>query len=103
MGGDELLQGDIQSLNGLEETIRVSIRLRPLNEKELVKNDLSDWECINNNAIIFRSSLPERSMFPQSYAFGKKINNVTMIFNTCFEFLRSDFLFCDSPDCPNGG
>nr|QWT43312.1 kinesin-like protein KIN7J [Citrullus lanatus] len=71
MGGEELIQGVIQDSNGLEETIRVSIRLRPLNDKELAKNDSSDWECINNNSVVFRSTLPERSMFPQSYTFDR--------------------------------
>lgn len=76
MGGEELIQGVIQDSNGLEETIRVSIRLRPLNDKELAKNDSSDWECINNNSVVFRSTLPERSMFPQSYTFGKKLHEM---------------------------
>lgn len=72
MGGEtEVIQRVIQASHGLEETIRVSIRLRPLNEKELAKNDSSDWECINNNSVTFRSTLPERSMYPQSYTFDR--------------------------------
>lgn len=74
MEAKEPVQGVIQASNGLEETIRVSIRLRPLNEKELTKNDSSDWACLNNNSIIFRSTLPDRAMYPQSYTFGKNIN-----------------------------
>ena len=53
------------------EKIFVSVRLRPLNEKERGRNSISDWECINNNTIVFKNSLPERSMFPAAYTFGK--------------------------------
>ncbi|MQL71486.1 hypothetical protein Taro_003773 [Colocasia esculenta] len=59
------------SVEGKEERIRVSVRLRPLNAKELARNDPSDWECINDTTIIFRNSLPERSMFPTAYTFDR--------------------------------
>ncbi|KAL0557908.1 hypothetical protein IC582_006464 [Cucumis melo] len=71
MGGEELIKGVINNSNGLEETICVSIRLRPLNEKELMKNDSSDWECLNSNSVMFKSTLPERSLFPHSYTFDR--------------------------------
>ncbi|MBA0661133.1 hypothetical protein Goklo_005454, partial [Gossypium klotzschianum] len=48
------------------EKIFVSVRIRPLNDKERK----SDWECINNDTIIFKNSLPERSMFPAAYTFA---------------------------------
>lgn len=56
-----------------EEKIFVSVRLRPLNEKEISRNDVSDWECINDNTIIFRNNLPvpDRSMYPTAYTFDK--------------------------------
>ncbi|XP_042485378.1 kinesin-like protein KIN-7E isoform X2 [Macadamia integrifolia] len=53
------------------EKIFVSVRLRPLNAKEVARNDPSDWECINDNTIIFRNSLPERSMYPSAYTFDR--------------------------------
>lgn len=56
---------------GGKERIQVSVRLRPLNAKELERNEPSDWECINDTTIIFRSSLPERSVTPIAYNFGK--------------------------------
>lgn len=62
-----------------EERIQVSVRLRPLNAKELGRNDPSDWECINDTTIIFRNSLPERSMFPTAYTFGKRWCNIPML------------------------
>lgn len=68
-GGGATVGGS--SGGGKEERIRVSVRLRPLNAKELSRNDLLDWECINETTIIFRSSMPERSMFPTAYTFGK--------------------------------
>ncbi|KAA8547461.1 hypothetical protein F0562_003675 [Nyssa sinensis] len=49
-------------------------RLRPLNEKELARNDVSDWECINDNTILFRNGnlpVPDRSMYPTAYAFDR--------------------------------
>ena len=84
MGGEELIKGVINNSNGLEETIRVSIRLRPLNEKELMKNDSSDWECINSTSVMFRSTLPERSLFPHSYTFGKQIYRNIVCYSKSF-------------------
>ncbi|KAK0576864.1 hypothetical protein LWI29_024609 [Acer saccharum] len=75
MGGEELIPGDAQALplpSGQEqERILVLVRVRPLNDKEISRNDVSDWECINNSTIIFKNSLPERSMFPAAYTFDR--------------------------------
>ncbi|CAI9110900.1 OLC1v1010999C2 [Oldenlandia corymbosa var. corymbosa] len=59
---------------GNEESILVSVRLRPLNEKEIMKNDASDWECINDTTIIYKNanlSVSERSMYPSAYTFDR--------------------------------
>ncbi|CAD5175774.1 unnamed protein product [Musa acuminata subsp. malaccensis] len=56
---------------GKVEKIFVSVRLRPLSEKEVAANDSCDWECINDTTIIFRNSLPERSMIPTAYTFDR--------------------------------
>lgn len=71
---------------GGEEKIFVSVRLRPLNEKEIARNDVSDWESINDDTVIYRNNLPvsERSMYPTAYTFGKKL---LIIFLVCFHFL----------------
>ncbi|XVF73853.1 hypothetical protein PTKIN_Ptkin13bG0014900 [Pterospermum kingtungense] len=53
------------------EKIFVSVRIRPFNEKERARNSRSDWECINNDTIVFKNSLPERSMFPAAYTFDR--------------------------------
>ncbi|KAK0604907.1 hypothetical protein LWI29_020732 [Acer saccharum] len=68
-GEEESMQGP----SGREERIFVSVRLRPLNEKEIAKNDVSDWECINDNTIIYRNNLSvaERSMYPTAYTFDR--------------------------------
>ncbi|XP_021908360.1 kinesin-like protein KIN-7H isoform X1 [Carica papaya] len=59
--------------SGREEKIFVSVRLRPLNEKEISRTDVSDWECINDNTIISSNSLSisERSMYPTAYTFDR--------------------------------
>lgn len=69
VGGEEA----IHEPTGHDERILVSVRLRPLNEKELARNDLSDWECINDTTIIYRSNLSasDRSLYPTAYSFGK--------------------------------
>lgn len=69
------MYGDMQGSSGQEEKIFVSVRLRPLNDREIARNGVSDWECINNNTIIFKSSMPDRSMFPSAYTFGKQKPN----------------------------
>jgi len=70
-GGEEA----IHERTGHDERILVSVRLRPLNEKELARNDLSDWECINDTTIIYRSNLSasDRSLYPTAYSFGKNL------------------------------
>ncbi|XP_038717645.1 kinesin-like protein KIN-7E isoform X2 [Tripterygium wilfordii] len=71
MDMEELIHGDTQGSQAKQENILVSVRLRPLNEREISRNDISDWECINNNTIIFKHSVPERSMFPAAYTLDK--------------------------------
>lgn len=68
-GGEEQMQEPAKG----EERIYVSVRLRPLNEKEIAKHDVSDWECINDSTIIYRNNLSvsERSMYPTAYTFDR--------------------------------
>uniref|UniRef100_A0A1J3JE31 Kinesin-like protein NACK1 n=1 Tax=Noccaea caerulescens TaxID=107243 RepID=A0A1J3JE31_NOCCA len=63
----------MQGPSGSEEKIYVSVRLRPLNDKERLRNAVPDWECINNTTIIYRShlSISERSMYPSAYSFDR--------------------------------
>ncbi|CAH8359784.1 unnamed protein product [Eruca vesicaria subsp. sativa] len=56
---------------GKGEKIFVSVRVRPRNDKEKTRNDICDWECVNNTTIICNNNLPERSLFPSSYTFDK--------------------------------
>lgn len=53
--------------NACGERILVSVRLRPINEKEIARNDVSDWECINDKTIIFKNSLHA----PTAYTFDR--------------------------------
>lgn len=73
VGSEEIImQWEKTEMETPQEKILVSVRLRPLNAKEIGRNDVSDWECINDNTIIFKNSLPERSMYPTAYTFGNQ-------------------------------
>lgn len=68
--------GDERGIVGQEEKILVSVRLRPLNEKEIARNDVCDWECVNESTIVFKNrNLPvlDRSMYPTAYTFGMQL------------------------------
>ncbi|XP_074586712.1 kinesin-like protein KIN-7J [Curcuma longa] len=56
---------------GKDERILVSVRMRPLNAKEITGNDPSDWDCFNTTTIVFKNSGPERTLYPTSYTFDK--------------------------------
>ncbi|KAL3505357.1 hypothetical protein ACH5RR_035198 [Cinchona calisaya] len=68
---DESTYADTRESDAQDEKIFVSIRLRPLNERELSNNDVADWECINNTTILYKNSLPERSVLPTAYTFDR--------------------------------
>ncbi|KAL9229188.1 hypothetical protein vseg_004681 [Gypsophila vaccaria] len=75
-GGDQdLVYGNAQGSETRHEKIFVSVRLRPLNEKEINSNDFADWECINNTTVIFKNCLGERSMYPNAYNFDRVFGN----------------------------
>lgn len=72
--GDEV----VKESSGREERILVSVRLRPLNDKEILRNDVSDWECVNDSTIIYKNanlSVSERSMYPSAYTFDRVFRN----------------------------
>ncbi|KAH0898786.1 hypothetical protein HID58_048354 [Brassica napus] len=62
---------DMTTGGGKGEKILVSVRVRPRNDKEKTRNDICDWECVNNTTIICNNNLPERSLFPSTYTFDK--------------------------------
>ncbi|KAF8117823.1 hypothetical protein N665_0008s0165 [Sinapis alba] len=56
---------------GGEEKILVSVRVRPLNEKEKTRHDRCDWECINNTTIICNAhNLSDKPSFTFDKVFG---------------------------------
>ncbi|KAL1354909.1 hypothetical protein HN51_006958 [Arachis hypogaea] len=69
VGGEEAMQDPADR----EERILVSVRLRPLNDKERARNDVPEWECINDTTIIYRSNLSasDRSLYPTAYTFDR--------------------------------
>jgi len=60
---------------GREERILVLVRLRPLSEKELSNNEVTDWECINESTVLYRNSLQERSGLPTAYSYGEQLKH----------------------------
>ncbi|KAL7606073.1 hypothetical protein Lser_V15G18652 [Lactuca serriola] len=71
ISGDEYELDDEQESPAHEEKIFVAVRLRPLNEKEITKNDLSDWECINKTTIVYKSNQSDRPMYPNAFTFDR--------------------------------
>jgi hypothetical protein len=53
-----------------EEKIFVTVRIRPLNSKEICSSDELAWECPDNKTVVCLYNRPDRH-FPQSYTFGK--------------------------------
>lgn len=54
-----------------DEKIYVTVRLRPLNSKEIASHHFSIWECPDNKTVACLYSRSDRSNFPQSYVFDQ--------------------------------
>uniref|UniRef100_A0ACD5XUJ4 Uncharacterized protein n=1 Tax=Avena sativa TaxID=4498 RepID=A0ACD5XUJ4_AVESA len=54
-----------------EERIVVSVRLRPVNAREAERGDGTDWECSGPATLKFLGTIPERAMFPATYAYDR--------------------------------
>ncbi|KAK6939419.1 hypothetical protein RJ641_028950 [Dillenia turbinata] len=70
--GEDALQRETVWMAHLGEKTLVAIRMRLLNEKEIACYDLSDWECVNHNTIVYKNMIPERSPFPSTFTFGEE-------------------------------
>lgn len=93
ISGEEAAEWDSHD-NSNAERIYVAVRARPLNDREIARNDLSDWECINNTTIIFKNSLQERSMLPSAYTFGDVTPSHTSVsFKPRFHHISHDTSF----------
>jgi centromeric protein E len=68
--GAEVANGGGGGAAGRLEKILVSVRLRPLSDKEISRGDPAEWECINDTTIISRSTFPDRPTAPTAYSFG---------------------------------
>lgn len=71
MGAEDLMDWEKTQGAGNEEKILVLVRLRPLSEKEIARNEVADWECINSTTILYRNSLQERSGLPAACSFDR--------------------------------
>ncbi|XVF00995.1 hypothetical protein REPUB_Repub04eG0050200 [Reevesia pubescens] len=75
IGGEQLTKLEkeqkTQMAGSREERILVVVRLRPLSDKEIVANEVADWECINDSTILYRNTLREGSTFPSTYTFDR--------------------------------
>ncbi|KAM3268742.1 kinesin-like protein NACK1 isoform X1 [Capsicum chacoense] len=54
-----------------EEKIVVTVRLRPLNKRELSAKDHAAWDCVDDHTIIYRPLPHERAAQPASFTFDK--------------------------------
>lgn len=91
IAGEELKKMDkTQVPVAREEKIMVLVRLRPLNEKEILANEAADWECINDTTVLYRNTLREGSTFPSAYTFGKNFGIVYSLFRL---YTKIDFSF----------
>ncbi|PHT44846.1 hypothetical protein CQW23_14004 [Capsicum baccatum] len=96
IGGEDLKKWEkIQGAAlGSEEKILVLVRLRPSSEKEIIRNEVSDWECINETTILYRNSLKERvykgdCSTREMYEGGTKeiaLSVVSRIYSTIFAY-----------------
>uniref|UniRef100_A0A0D9W7N1 Kinesin motor domain-containing protein n=1 Tax=Leersia perrieri TaxID=77586 RepID=A0A0D9W7N1_9ORYZ len=71
MDGGEVVNGSGGGGVGKLERILVSVRLRPLSDKEIARGDPAEWECINDTTIISRSTFPDRPTAPTAYSFDR--------------------------------
>lgn len=55
-----------------EEKIVVTIRLRPLSNREQFSKDQIAWECTDNHTIVYNPSPHERAALPASFTFGNE-------------------------------
>ncbi|AQK45118.1 kinesin-related protein15 [Zea mays] len=69
--GAEVANGGGGGAAGRLEKILVSVRLRPLSDKEISRGDPAEWECINDTTIISRSTFPDRPTAPTAYSFDR--------------------------------
>ncbi|KAL0741494.1 hypothetical protein Bca4012_083007 [Brassica carinata] len=72
IAGEELKKMDKTQVHvAREEKILVLVRLRPLNDKEILATEAADWECINDTTVLYRNTLREGSTFPSAYSFDR--------------------------------
>lgn len=53
-----------------EEKIVVTVRLRPLSKREQAAKDQVAWECIDDQTIVYKPPINDRSSQPSSFTFG---------------------------------
>lgn len=52
------------------ERIFVAIRVRPLNEREKARQDVSDWECVSHNSVRLKNNGHAELRPADAYIFG---------------------------------
>ncbi|KAL1567937.1 kinesin-like protein KIN-7G isoform X2 [Salvia divinorum] len=56
------------------ERILVCVRLRPLNDKEISNDDVSDWECVSSDTLVYKNVshlASATSTYPTAYTFDR--------------------------------
>eukprot|EP00897_Mesotaenium_endlicherianum_P004791 jgi/Mesen1/433/ME001000S10637 len=56
---------------GAEEKIYVTVRVRPLSQREIKHRDVSVWKVPNHHTLQFLEPVPERGPYPPSYHFDR--------------------------------
>lgn len=57
--------------NGMMEKIFVTVRVRPLNQREVAACDKTVWEVVGDSTLRYLLPLPERCPYPSNYYFGE--------------------------------
>jgi hypothetical protein len=59
-----------KSKSAIEEKILVTVRLRPLTDKEVNNNDFYAWKCVDDKTVAYSASYTTACP-PQFYVYGK--------------------------------
>ena len=82
-------------LKAREEKIQVTVRMRPLSQREQAMYDLIAWDCVDDHTIVFKNPNYERPATQHSYGISHITVNLFWIFNDVLfsSFVKNGFRF----------